>query len=85
MRLHRRLPAEVLGVSTWVATPEDVVLAKLRWRLESRSEVQWRDCVEIAAINDLDVEHLRRWATRLGVEADLDELLRATANDHGNS
>lgn len=53
-RLARRLGAEVLGVRTWVATAEDVVLAKLRWRLQSRSETQWRDCVEIAEVQDLD-------------------------------
>ena len=51
------------------------MLAKLRWRLESRSELQWRDCVEIAAINDLDVSYMHRWAAELGVQDDLAELL----------
>lgn len=74
-RVQRRVSAVVFGVETWVATPEDVVLAKLRWRLESRSEVQWRDCVEIAAVQHLDVEYLRSWAAELNVMADLDELL----------
>lgn len=74
-RLARRIPAEVLGVATWVATPEDVIIAKLLWRLESRSEVQWRDCVEIAATHSLDHDHMRAWALRLGVGDDLDELL----------
>lgn len=74
-RIARRVPAEVLGVDAWVATPEDVVLAKLRWRLESRSEIQWRDCVEIAAINDLDISYMRRWADELGIAEDLAELL----------
>jgi hypothetical protein len=74
-RLSRRVRADVLGVPAWVATPEDVVLAKLRWRLDSRSEVQWRDCVEIAATNELDVDYLESWAGRLGVEADLSDLL----------
>jgi predicted dehydrogenase len=77
VRLARRARAEVLGIETWVATAEDVILAKLRWRLESRCEVQWRDCVEIAAVTDLDHEHLRRWAPRLGVDADLADLLEA--------
>ena len=74
-RIGRRVEADVLGVRTWIASPEDVVLAKLRWRLESRSEVQWRDCVEIAATQRLDVAYLRSWAPRLGVETDLDDLL----------
>jgi hypothetical protein len=80
VRLERRVPADVLGVATWVATPEDVILAKLGWRLESRSEVQWRDCVEIAAIQSLDRSYMRTWAARLGVTADLEELLEQTAS-----
>ena len=74
-RLARRVSAEVFGIPTWVATPEDVVLAKLRWRLQSRSETQWRDCVEIAKVQDLDREYLRHWAPSLGVVDDLEELL----------
>ncbi len=74
-RLARRVAADVLGVRTWIATPEDVILAKLRWRLESRSEVQWRDCVEIASIQELDVAYMLTWAPTLGVEADLSDLL----------
>lgn len=74
-RLDRKIRARVLGVDAWIATPEDVVLAKLRWRLSSRSEVQWRDCAEIAATQDLDEDYLRRWAPQLGVVEDLDELL----------
>ncbi len=56
-------------------TPEDVVLAKLWWRLESRSEVRWRDCAGIAATQTLDVAYLRFWAPQLGVSADRAELL----------
>ena len=76
-RLRRRIPDEVLGISTWVATPEDVILAKLHWRLASRSEIQWRDCVEIAATQDLDLPYMRSWANRLGIEDDLRELVHA--------
>ena len=70
-RLDRRMRAEVLGVEFGVATAEDVVLAKLRRRRESRSEVPWRDCVELAAVNELDVAYLRRWAPILGVTDDV--------------
>ena len=77
MRLARRRQADVLGDITWVAAPEDVILAKLRWRLESRSEVQWSDCVAIAATQTLDVDHLTLWARRIGVTDDLVELLAA--------
>lgn len=73
-RLSRRVRADDFGFAMWIATPEDVVLAKLRWRLDSRSEVQWRDCVEIVASNELDWPYLRHWAPILGVDEDLAEL-----------
>lgn len=76
-RLSRRTRADVFDVSTWVASAEDVVLAKLRWRLQSRSETQWRDCVDIARVQSLDRDYLRRWAPVLAVTDDLDELLAA--------
>lgn len=75
MRLERRRLADVLGEVTWIASPEDVILAKLRWRLESRSEVQWADCVAIAATQSLDLTHMATWAQRIGVEQDLSDLL----------
>ena len=76
-RLSRRVRVELFGQPMWVASTEDVVLAKLRWRLESRSEQQWRDCVEIVAANDdLDTAYLRYWAEQHGTTADLDELLK---------
>ncbi len=80
-RLARRIRAEVFDVPCWVASAEDVVIAKLRWRLTSRSEVQWRDCVEIAASNDLDLPYMQHWAKTLGVTNDLEDLLTATQAD----
>lgn len=74
-RLDRRVPADVFGLPSWIATAEDVILSKLRWGIESRSEVQWRDCVEIAAVQSLDLDYLWRWAPVLGVVDDLAELL----------
>ena len=76
-RLDRRVRSEILGVAAWVATPEDIVLSKLRWRRTSGSEVQWRDCVEIAASQTLDRQYLNEWAVPLGVADDLADLLAA--------
>lgn len=79
-RMRRRIRANVFDIPTWVATPEDVVVAKLAWRRESRSEVQWRDCVEIVASNDLDREYMTYWASELDVVDDLEDLFAIPSN-----
>ena len=64
-----------------VATPEDILLAKLSWYREGgeSSEVQWRDIAGILVINpDLDWEYVNLWAARLRV-SDLLEKARAGA------
>jgi hypothetical protein len=64
-----------------VATPEDILLAKLSWYREGgeTSEVQWRDITGIVVINtDLDWEYVNLWAARLRV-SDLLEKARADA------
>lgn len=65
----------VNGIS--FASPEDVVLSKLRWGQRSQSEKQWRDALGILKVQGaaLDFEYMRQWATTLGVE---EELARAT-------
>lgn len=66
-----------------IATPEDVVLQKLRW-FRSGDEVsdrQWRDVLGVLKrrASSLDVQYMRKWAQSLGV-ADLLERAFAETN-----
>lgn len=63
----------------YVASAEDTVLQKLRWRQASQSEKQWRDVLGIFKLqqHDLDNAYLDDWATRLGLVADLEAVRRA--------
>lgn len=60
--------------TAFIASPEDVILAKLEWfRLGGeQSERQWRDVQGIFDVQEarLDRDYLRHWAAELGV-ADL--------------
>lgn len=62
-----------------VATPEDVILSKLRWyRLGGgTSNVQWNDVLGVIAVqrDHLDYAYLRRWAQFLGLSQLLEEVL----------
>jgi hypothetical protein len=67
----RRRNVEISGIELWIVSPEDLVLAKLDWARDSRSELQMRD-VALLLDTPLDREYLETWAERIGVG----ELLR---------
>ena len=71
-RFARRLEVEAMGLSLKVSTPEDTILMKLRWAMQSGgSEKQVGDAVGVFAFQGdlLDQAYLDRWAEALGVTA----------------
>jgi hypothetical protein len=73
---RRRLEAIGLDESEqfWLASPEDVILAKLLWGQQSQSEKQWRDVLGVLKVqgDSLDFAYMTQWAARL----DLTELVQ---------
>ena len=66
--LQRRRVLDIGERKVCVASPEDLILSKLVWAKESRSEMQLRDVREVArSVPDLDRGYLQTWAGRLGV------------------
>jgi hypothetical protein len=67
----RRRAADLLGMTLYIASAEDVVLSKLEWAKLSESERQIADVVGILRTqgNELDHVYIERWATALGVDA----------------
>jgi hypothetical protein len=63
---QRRQPATVAGSTVWVATVEDVVLAKLEWAALSGSQRQIEDVAALLQVNrDLDLDWIERWLDEL--------------------
>ena len=76
-RFSRKQIETVLGVRMAVSSPEDTILAKLRWaELSGGSEKQFTDALGVYEVQagDLDVDYLETWAERLGVTALWDRL-----------
>lgn len=74
----RRRKVTLDQVEVWVVSVEDLILSKLVWRRESRSELQLADVRQlIASIPELDWEHLIKWGKELGVA---ETLMEAKAN-----
>jgi hypothetical protein len=73
-RFGRRRPhfAEPIRISISVSSPEDTILAKLRWaQLSGGSEKQFHDALRVYEVqrSALDLRYLNEWVQRLSVEA----------------
>jgi len=71
----RRREATVAGVRLWLVSPEDLLLSKLAWAKDSRSEIQLNDVRNlIACVPTLDWPYVDRWASELTVATLLAEV-----------
>lgn len=74
-QFRRRHQLPYSDVTIWVIAPEDLVLAKLDWARDSRSEKQLNDVKTILSrVEALDHQYLDFWAGRLGVASLLGEV-----------
>lgn len=66
----RRTPAVLVGVSVSLATPEDLIVAKLEWSQLGDSELQRRDVVQLVekVWRTLDRSYIERWVEELGLQ-----------------
>jgi hypothetical protein len=72
---ERRINVELVDVKTWLVSKEDLILSKLVWSSDTRSELQRRDVVQLLSSGPVDLEYLSANALRLGVSQSLKELL----------
>lgn len=72
---ERRRRVNFAGVDLWIVSAEDLILSKLDWARDSRSELQLRDVRHLLQ-GTLDREYLHRWAAHLELEPLLEETQR---------
>lgn len=70
----RRREVTVSGFQTWIVSREDLILSKLYWARDSRSEMQLRDVRNLLA-PECDSDYLQSRALQLGVTDLLQEAL----------
>jgi hypothetical protein len=81
VEFDRRRRVTLIGVDTFIASAEDVMLSKLEWAKMSGSERQLGDVQSILAVQGeaLDFAYLRKWAADLAVSDTLERLLTEQA------
>lgn len=70
---RRRQWAKIEGFETWIVSKEDLILSKLLWARDSRSEVQLRDVKNLLG-SGCDRSYIERWTAELGLVNLLQEI-----------
>ena len=66
----RRRKATIDQTPMWLISPEDLILAKLRWARDSHSEMQLKDVKNLLeTVEDLDWKYVDGWINRLDLAA----------------
>jgi hypothetical protein len=66
----RQRRGRIEGHEIALVAPEDLIVSKLDWMRETRSEVQLADVRNLLrSMPDLDKPYLERWSKRLGLDA----------------
>jgi hypothetical protein len=63
---NRRHRIKIQGFETWIVSKEDLILSKLFWAKDSRSEVQLRDVKNLVGTG-CDRAYIERWTAELGL------------------
>ncbi len=71
-RFSRKISEQFEGIKMQVSTPEDTILAKLRWaKLSGGSEKQFIDALRVYEVQygNLNVNYMELWVKKLDVES----------------
>ena len=74
VEFERRRSVTIGNIKTWIVSIEDLILSKLIWALDTKSEMQQRD-IRLLLAESVDMHYVGSWAPRLGVAALLKELM----------
>ncbi|HEV8434806.1 MAG TPA: hypothetical protein VGR95_15440 [Thermoanaerobaculia bacterium] len=79
IEFERRLPHVIHGVRVYIASPEDILIAKLEWAKAGESERQIEDAAGVIATqgDSLDRAYVARWVQELDLQEQWRRALQA--------
>ena len=66
LEFNRRQRIKILDFETWIVSKEDLILSKLFWAKDSRSELQLRDVKNLVSTG-CDRAYIEHWTADLGL------------------
>jgi hypothetical protein len=73
LEFERRQQIQFLNVKTYIVSLEDLIISKLYWMKDSKSDFQKRDILLLLASSH-DTLYVEKWSKNLGLESILEEI-----------
>ncbi|MFO7891606.1 MAG: DUF6036 family nucleotidyltransferase [bacterium] len=74
IEFERRQKVSIRDFETFLVSKEDLIISKLIWGKDSRSELQKRDILNLISTG-FDQKYLNSWITRLGLKTYYEEII----------
>ncbi|MDI6731115.1 MAG: hypothetical protein QME05_00850 [Candidatus Margulisbacteria bacterium] len=73
----RRKRFEILGLTPWILSPEDMIINKLQWYKAAESDKHLKDARGIIEIqkDNIDQKYLHKWTNKLGLNSELKQVV----------
>ncbi|TSA25971.1 MAG: hypothetical protein D4R67_08920 [Bacteroidetes bacterium] len=68
LEFSRKTLKIIENVQVWMVSPEDLVISKLEWIQQLKSERQIQDIRMLMALAGLDVDYIRHWCKKLNLK-----------------
>ena len=65
LEFSRKTLKTIEDVQVWMVSPEDLVISKLEWIQQLKSEKQIQDIQMLVASSGLDIDYIRYWCKKL--------------------
>jgi hypothetical protein len=79
----RRQPADLLGTAAFIASAEDMVVAKIEWAAATDSDRQLRDVAAMMEVGrgTLDLDYIEKWIAALEIRETWEKVAREAHED----
>ncbi len=64
---ERRVSKKIFGVDVWVVTIEDLIISKLKWIQDLKSDQQISDVENLLSVSDVDITYIKKWCKELNL------------------
>ena len=73
LEFERRQQIQFLNIKTYIVSLEDLIISKLYWIKDSKSDLQKRDILLLLA-SSYETHYVEKWSKNLGLESILEEI-----------